>query len=145
MKNKIILIVIVLIGFISTISPQQTFRRAVFLHQSVGSHIYQHAGASTDVPTEIAAYNTAHGYTGDDAVSMVKPDDYPTLGNMLWLWWEVFDSTSEVDDIYTDYINNSNYDIVIIKICFESQADIWWYWYEGPQDTINYPHDTINL
>jgi len=33
-----------------------------------------------------------------------------------------------------------DYDIIIIKECFASQSDIWFYWFQGPQDTINYPY-----
>ena len=140
MKNKIILSVIIFIGLVSIIYPQQTFRKAVFLHQSVGSHIYQHEGASTDVPTEIIAYNTANNYTGDEAVSMYKPADYPEDGNMLWFWWDVFNGTNGNNNIYDEYINDDTYDIIIIKECFASQSDIWWYWQEGPGDTVNYPY-----
>ena len=39
MKNKILLIVIILIVIVSNIFPQQTFRRAIFLHRSIGDNV----------------------------------------------------------------------------------------------------------
>ena len=138
MINKTVLIAVIFVGFVLNIYPQQTFRRAVFLHGSVGNHIWSHVGASTNVPAEIDLYNTAHNYTGDEAVSMDEVV-YPDLdGNTLWSWADIFDSTNVNYDIYTEYINDSTYDIIIIKECFTT-SDIWFYWYEGPQDTVNYP------
>ena len=144
MKHKKILIVIILFGFISTIFPQSKFRRAAYLTQSVGTHIYQHAGATTSVPIELAAYNTSNGYTGDDACTIYNPtNDYPPGGNMLWLWRNAFEDSPGYS-FKEDYLDTDTYDIIMIKHCFESQSGIWFWWYEGPQDTLGYPETQSN-
>jgi hypothetical protein len=124
MKSKIFLIVIILIGLVSNIFPQQRFRRAVFLSRSVGGFIYQYNGASTDVPNEIAAYNTAHNYTGGDAVSMYKVYPFPYVSdhdNEWFRWHHIFHNdagyAAEHDSLF-NMINGSTYDIIMIKTCF---------------------------
>ena len=139
MKNKIFLIVIILIGLSSIIFPQQKFRSAIFLHRSVGENIYDntYAGATTSVPDETNLYNIAHSYTGTDAVSMDEVlFPWNNSGNEWYEWRAVFDGTDPDDDIY-QYINGTDYDIIIIKTCYT--VGIARYWYDGPQDTINYP------
>ena len=113
MKNKIFLIVIIFIGLVVNIFPQQTFRRAILLSRSVGNHIWLHAGATTSVPEEVTSYNTAHGYTGTDVVSMEKVYPYPVVGNEWYQWHTAFNNGA-VDT----YINDPDYDIIIIKTCF---------------------------
>ena len=44
MKNKIILIIVILIGFTTNILPQLTFRNAVLLTHSSGSRLYDYDG-----------------------------------------------------------------------------------------------------
>ncbi|MBK7499006.1 MAG: hypothetical protein IPI19_07860 [Ignavibacteriales bacterium] len=38
-----------------------------------------------------------------------------------------------------DYLDTDTYDIIMVKFCAASQSGIWFWWYEGPQDTLNYP------
>jgi hypothetical protein len=142
MINKTFLIAVIFIGLVLNIYPQQTFRRAIWLHGSVGNHIYNHANVgeagTTNVPAEIDLYNTANNYVGDEAVTMDEVE-YPELdGNTLWSWSDIFDSTNVNYDIYSEYVNDTTYNIIIIKECFTT-SDIWFYWYDGPQDTANYP------
>ena len=134
MKNKAILVLIVLIGLFSNTFSQETFRKAIFLHRSVGANVYGDNGSNTSVPAECEAYNTAHNYTGTDAVSMDEVL-FPWnggSGNAWWCWREVFDGTDPDDDIY-QYINA--YDIIIIKTCYTIGIPV--YWYYGPADTLD--------
>ena len=57
MRNKIILIVIILLGMSSTIFPQNLYRRAIFLHRSTGANVYGPNGSNTSVPNETYLYN----------------------------------------------------------------------------------------
>jgi hypothetical protein len=151
MNNKIFVTVIIIIGFVSSTFPQQTFRRAAYLSQSVGTHIYDHSQVgspgTTTVPNEVAIYNTANGYTSDNPFTIYNPtDDYPPAGNQMWKWKAAF-----YDEMNTalippqpynfkeDYLDTDTYDIIMVKFCAASQSGIWYWWYEGPQDTLNYP------
>ena len=131
MKNKIFLIVLILIGFVSAIYPQQKFRSAIFLHRSVGGNIYGPNGSNTSVPEECIAYNIAHSYTGTDEVSMDEVlFPWNNSGNAWYEWRAVFDRTDPDDDIY-QYIEN--YDIIIIKTCYTVGIPE----YGSPSDTLN--------
>ena len=48
MKNKIFLIIIILIGLVSNIFPQTLFRSGLFLHHSTGGIIW--GSSSPNVP-----------------------------------------------------------------------------------------------
>lgn len=139
MKNKILLTVIIFIGLVSNISPQQKYRNMAYLNQSLGGHIYSE-GVITNVPAEVDSYNIAHGYIGNDAVTITKDpnDDYPPGGNQLWLWWDAFRDAAGYSFV-EDFLETGTYSVIMVKNCFVT-SDIWFYWYEGPQDTINYPH-----
>ena len=143
MKNKMIIIIMIFIGLVSNIFPQQTFRRTAYLSQSVGTHIYDHSlvgsPGTTTVPNEVAIYNSTHGYTGDSAFTIYNPtDDYPPGGNQLWKWWDAFRDAPGYS-FKEDYLDTDTYDIIMIKHCAASQSGIWFWWYDGPQDTLNYP------
>ena len=121
MKNKIFLIAIIIIGLISNIFPQQKFRNVAYLSRSVGQAIYNYSGASTNVPTEVSAYNTANGHTGDDAFTVTNVYPYPPLIDNEWYSWHhlfAVDSAGYGASLFTDYINNPSYDIIMIKACF---------------------------
>ena len=152
MNNKILVIAIIFIGFVSSIFPQQTFRRAAYLSQSVGTHIYDHSQVgspgTTTVPNEVATYNSTHGYTGNNAFTIYNPtNDYPPGGNQMWKWQRAFyDSMNIVDpqnpvpyNFKEDYLDTDTYNIIMVKFCAASQSGIWFWWYDGPQDTLNYP------
>ncbi|MDP2362437.1 MAG: hypothetical protein Q8M94_01570, partial [Ignavibacteria bacterium] len=136
MKNKIFLVVIILLGIVSNIFPQQTFRKAIFLHRSVGGNVFGPNGSNTSVPAQCGSYNITHNYTGADAVSM-DGVNFPWNGNSGNAWWEwhrVFDDLDPDDDIY-QYIDGTDYDIIIIKTC---------YTVSGMTEGIGVPADTIH-
>lgn len=136
MMNKTILVLIVLIGLFSSTFPQETFRKAIFLHRSTGANIYDINGATTNVPAECHKYNVENNYTGEDSVFMYE-ELFPYGGNAWYRWHAIFDDDDSLgNDIY-QYIEE--YDIIIIKTCYTNGIPV--YWYEGPQDTITHPND----
>ena len=143
MINKTLLMAIILIGIISNIFPQTKFRRAVYLTQSVGTHIYDHSQVgspgTTTVPNEIAIYNSTHGYTGNNVFTLYNPtDDYPPGGNQMWKWQKAFYDSAGYS-FKEDYLDTDTYNVIMVKFCAANQSGIWFWWYEGPQDTLNYP------
>ena len=143
MNNKILVLAIIIIGLVLNIFPQQTFRRTAYLSQSVGTHIYDHSQVgspgTTTVPNEVAIYNSTHGYTGNNAFTIYNPtDDYPPGGNQMWKWQKAFYDSSGYS-FKEDYLDTDTYNIIMVKFCAASQSGIWYWWYEGPQDTLNYP------
>ena len=151
MNNKILVLAIIFFGIVLNIFPQQTFRRVAYLSQSVGTHIYDHSQVgppgTTTVPNEVDIYNSTNGYTGENAFTIYNPtNDYPPGGNQMWKWKSAF-----YDEMNTalippqpynfkeDYLDTDTYDIIMVKFCAASQSGIWFWWYEGPQDTLNYP------
>ena len=75
MNNKILVSAIIIIGLVSSAFSQTLFRRAAYLSQSVGTHIYDHSHVgspgTTTIPNEVAIYNSTHGYTGNKAFSPI--------------------------------------------------------------------------
>ncbi len=138
--KKIFLTLVFIIFLVSIIYPQTPyFRRAIFLHRSVGGNIYGPNGSSTSVPKETYLYNIENNYIDEDSVYMYDEGEFPinNSGNHWCEWRSVFDRTDPDDDIY-QYIEDTGYDIIIINSGYPNSG-IWFYWYEGPQDTINYP------
>jgi hypothetical protein len=136
MRNKIFIMIIILIGLSSGVIAQTSFRKAIFLHRSVGGNVFGPNGSNTSVPAQCGSYNIAHNYTGADAVSMDEVL-FPWNGNSGNAWWEwhrVFDDVDPDDDIY-QYINGTDYDIIIIKTC---------YTVSGMSEGIGVPADTIH-
>src|SRR5574338_612348 len=143
-KSKIFFILIIFLALVSNIFPQHLFRKTVYLTQSVGTHIYDHSlvgsPGTTTVQNEVSIYNANHGFSGDSAFTIYNPtDDYPPGGNQLWKWWDAFRDASGYS-FKEDYLDTDTYDIIMIKHCAASQSGIWFWWYEGPQDTLNYPY-----
>jgi len=138
-KNTVILTVIIFIGLVSLISPQQKFRKMIYLNQSIGGHIY-YEGVNTNVPAEVDSYNVKYGLTGEDAVQIIKypDDDYPPGGNQMWKWQKAFYDSAGYS-FKEDYLDPETYPVIMVKFCAASQSGIWFYWYQGPQDTINFP------
>jgi hypothetical protein len=99
------------------------YRRAIFLHHSVGASFYGISLSSppTTIPLEIAAYNSSHGYSGSNAVSMAESyfpnqDNQGTANNNWSVWSTLFDGGS---------FNGSTMDystpVIIIKTCYLQQ------------------------
>ena len=115
----------------------QTYRKAVLLHYSVGQNVYGPNGSATSVPIESHRYNVDNSLTGADSVWIYEDADYPYPNNSWWNWHSAFDSTAS-GTIYSRYIDDPTYDIIIIKTCYTMSGLNSW-WYQGPQDTTNYP------
>ena len=100
-----------------TISPDY-LRSGIFLHHSTGSNIWGPNGSSTSVPQEMAVYNTAHGYTGPQAVIM--NEEWWNPGDNEWVTQhEFFEDPSPVTGIGYYLPGNK---IIVIKSCFPSSA-----------------------
>jgi len=143
MKTKKILILIFLIIVVSTIFPQQKFRKAIFLHRSVGGNVLGPNGSNTSVAQEMSTYNSTHGYTGNNAVTMADVDfPWNNSGNAWWEWHKVFDKQDVDDDIY-QYIDSPNYDIIVIKTCFTTSGltEGW----GSPADTVHYDWKSVEV
>jgi hypothetical protein len=124
MKNKIILVVIIIIGLISNIVPQSLFRSGIFLHHSTGGCIWSSPDnlGTTSIPLEMTAYNISHNYTGNDAVTMIGTGSetwFPlgAVGNEWELWHRIFDGYTGDGDIQP-YLNDNK--IIVIKSCYPS-------------------------
>jgi phosphodiesterase/alkaline phosphatase D-like protein len=118
--KRILLFALICISF-STAAAQ--FRRAIFLHHSVGASFWGISLASppTTIPIEIAAYNSAHGYTGANAVSMSElyfpNQDASGTANNNWVVWNTLFSGGSFNGSTMDYSTP----IIVIKTCYLQQ------------------------
>ncbi|KAF0203231.1 MAG: hypothetical protein FD170_1220 [Bacteroidetes bacterium] len=138
MRKKILFFLVLLIPFFT--NAQNLFRSGRFLHHSTGGNIWGPNGSQTSIPLQMEIYNTSHGYTGTNAVSMTRWW-WPSGGNNEWEYWHrIFDN--EVPGVSITPILNSN-KIVVIKSCFPSSEMVGW---GQPSDTLtptlktNYNH-----
>ncbi|MFH1119271.1 MAG: BACON domain-containing carbohydrate-binding protein [Bacteroidota bacterium] len=115
MKKSIYLI---LLFFTPIICISQTlFRSGNFLHHSTGGNIWGPNSSSTSIPDQIAIYNTVHGYSGTDSISM-NQQWWPSGGNNEWEYWHrIFDNQTPEANILPILQNNK---IVVIKSCYPS-------------------------
>jgi hypothetical protein len=104
----------------------QQFRKAMFPHRSVGLCFWDRSQVSnltppTTILQEITSYNSSHGLSGSNAVSM---DDFPTepggdptpvgdIGNAWYDWVHVFSGTDAWSSTF--YSLMDQYPIVIVK------------------------------
>jgi hypothetical protein len=116
MKKVIILEIILLYVALSVNSQENHYRSGIFLHHSTGGCIWGPNGSPTDVPEQINFYNIAHGYTGDDAVTLSQTW-YPAWNNNEWSTWHSIFETDAPETI--SGILNAN-KIVMIKSCYPS-------------------------
>ena len=104
-----------------------TFRKAIFPHHSVGGVLWQrypeysNLPNATTIPDQITAYNTNHGYTGANVVTMAGGDAtfFPvnTPGeNDWWKWQGIFAGTDGESSTLTGWY--STYSIIVIKTCY---------------------------
>jgi len=119
MKNKIFLIVIILIGLVPNIFPQTPFRSGIFIHHSSGGVIWE--SSNPDVPQLMNMYNTENNYTGNNAVTMnIDSEHFPPLpeGNFYDTWHAVFVGQYDPTVVaqMQQYIQNNS--IVVIKACW---------------------------
>lgn len=121
----------------------KTFRRAMFLHRSVGGNVLGPNGSNTSVAQEMSTYNSTHGYTGNNAVTMADVDfPWNNSGNAWWEWHKVFDKQDIDDDIY-QYIDSDTLDIIVIKTCYTTSglSQGW----GSPADTVNYDWKSVEV
>ncbi len=129
MKSTLLL---ALACFAVTISAgQTTYRKAIFLHHSVGDVIYHGSYENTPVPTtvpiEIGKYNTAHGFTGSNVVSMDEPSTrlwpaggpYGTSENDWWYWQQILSGQDNNSPTFASFLGS--YPVIIIKTCYLSE------------------------
>jgi hypothetical protein len=130
MKKCFYLILVFLLPFFC--NAQNLFRSGTFLHHSTGGNIWGPNGSSTSIPQQIAIYNTNHGYTGSNEVSMSE-QWWPQGDNNEWGYWhQIFDNQISNANIQLIMANNK---IVVVKSCYPS-SDM-----TGPgqaSDTLNY-------
>lgn len=96
---------------------QLKFRSGIFFHHSTGLCIWGPNGSSTSVPQQMTTYNTSHGYTGTNAVSMTE-FWFPTEDDNEWYrWHDIFENLDPNSNIQPYYSSNK---IIVVKSCFPS-------------------------
>jgi hypothetical protein len=110
--------------------PPDYFRSGIFLHHSTGGCIWGPNGSSTSVPQEMDGYNTAHGYTGEQAISM--NEEWWAPGDNEWATQHAFfEDPGPVSGIGYYLPGNK---IIVIKTCFPASA----------MSGAGQPSDTLN-
>jgi hypothetical protein len=115
---KLVLLVL-LVTQTPGLAPAQQFRKALFLHRSVGDCLWDRSKEScfappTTIPDEIATYNSNHGYTGSNAVSMDHILNEPAPANNWYDWDAIFGgSHPESSTLYNVWLKS--YPIFIVK------------------------------
>ncbi len=126
MKTTLLAVLACLSFSLST--GQSTYRKAIFLHHSVGDVIYHGSYENTPVPTtvplEVGTYNAAHGYSGAAAVAMDEPSTRlfpsPNTGeNDWWYWQQILSGSSDESSTFNSFL--STYPVIIIKTCYLSE------------------------
>jgi hypothetical protein len=116
MKNLLSLCFLVLA--VSPATAQTLFRSGIFLHHSTGACIWGPNGSSTSVPQEMVEYNTFHGYTGQQAVTM-NEEWWSSPDNEWSTQHAFFEDPNPITGIGYYLPGNK---IVVIKSCFPSSA-----------------------
>ncbi len=99
-------------------SAQTHFRSGLFFHHSTGECIWGPNGSSTSVPQEMTRYNTQHGYTGTNAVTMNELW-FPVNYDNDWYLWHTILENGTPESIASYLAGNK---IIMIKSCFPSSA-----------------------
>jgi hypothetical protein len=102
--------------FFLTAQSQPQFRSGIFLHHSTGGCIWGPNGSSTDVPEQMSLYNSAHGYTGANAVTMDETW-FPGWNDNEWNTWHTIFEADDPEVISGYYSWNP---VIMIKSCFPS-------------------------
>lgn len=138
MKIKTILFFYVLLLIISGQNnfAQNRFRSGRFFHHSTGECIWGPNGSSTSVTQEMTRYNTQHGYTGENAVSM-NETWFPVNYDNEWAIWHTIFESNTPENISSYFSSNK---IIMVKSCFPSSAieEIG-----QPMDTLSPDYKTI--
>lgn len=118
----------------ATMTAQQTqFRRGIFLHHSVGAHIWGPNESSTSVPAELHSYNVSHSLTDNDSIVLTK-ELFPWKTTNDWFRWHVlFENNPPGDTDFTkfqDFLNTQP--VIMLKSCYHSSEMEGW---GTPSDT----------
>jgi hypothetical protein len=136
MKKAILLVLAILITFISA-QGQMKFRSGTFFHHSTGLCIWGPNGSSTSVPQQMTSYNTSHGYTGTNAVTLTELW-FPAEDDNEWCRWHLIflnqDTTANIQPYY------SGNRIMVVKSCFPSSNIEA---YGEPGDTAYFDYKTV--
>jgi hypothetical protein len=131
-KSQYLIYVLIFLIPCSSIS-QTLYRSGKFLHHSTGGNIWGPNGSSTSVPIEISNYNTTHGYTGSNAVSLTEQGWPLNPWDNEWeRWHRIFENQDPAANIQPILAANK---IVVIKSCFPSSAMTGM---GQPSDTLTY-------
>ncbi len=126
MRKRILIFIVILIPFLT--NAQELFRSGRFLHHSTGGRIWGPNGSQTSIPLQMGIYNSSHGYTGPNAVTMNR-QWYPGGDNEWEYWHRIFDNEAPED--ITPILNSNK--IVVIKSCYPSSEMVGW---GQPSDTL---------
>ncbi|MCI0495759.1 T9SS type A sorting domain-containing protein [candidate division KSB1 bacterium] len=118
-------------------SQTTKFRNGIFLHHSTGECIWGPNNSSTSVPQEMVKYNSTHGLTGANAVSMTE-QWWPNDDNEWATWHNIFLNKDQNNDIRPFLQNNK---IIVIKSCFPSSNIYDW---GSPADTTDPTNKTVS-
>lgn len=120
MKKNLLLVILLTIPIFAF--AQTKFRSGIFLHHSTGDNIWGPNGSATSIPMEMTKYNSLHGYSGVNAVTMNHQwwPDGAYSGNNEWeAWHRIFENKIPALNIVS--IMNAN-KIIVIKSCFPSSG-----------------------
>jgi hypothetical protein len=106
------------------------FRSGIFLHHSTGGCIWGPNGGTVSVPQQMAIYNTAHGYTGSNAVSM-NETWFPNYTDNEWVTWHTIFEQNSPENISSYFATNP---VIMIKSCYPASSVYSW---GSPDDTLN--------
>ena len=119
--KKILLFCLVIL---SAATSTAQFRRAIFLHHSVGNCFWDRSRVSnltppTTIPKEITNYNNARGYSGSTAVTMdeVYAPDPSSANDNNWYRWDNIINRRDAYGVTLDSFLSS-YPVIVIKTCY---------------------------
>ena len=118
MRSERFLLPVVVLFIACSCFGATRFRSGIFLHHSTGLCIWGPNGGKVSVPGEIALFNAAHGFVGQDSVTFSERN-WPSDDNEWSTWHRIFDNDYPTDDIRPLLGLNP---IVMIKSCFPSSA-----------------------
>lgn len=136
MKRSIYIFLLLIVPFICV--SQTLFRSGKFLHHSTGQNIWGPNGSSTSIPLQIELYNSNHGYTGINAVSL-EEQQWPLhpWDNEWERWHRIFNNEDPEANILPILADNK---IVVIKSCFPSSEMVG----QGqPSDTLAFTTKSV--
>lgn len=118
MKRYLYIFLVLILPMVA--SAQTSFRSGRFLHHSTGQNIWGPNGSSTSIPAQIQQYNSTHGYTGSNAVSIAEQGWPLNPWENEWERWHRIFIGDEPNANIQPILDNNR--IVVIKSCFPSSA-----------------------